>query len=52
MTGRVGQFFLPMVVHRALKCKPLSAFLEGVCRALGLSRLWGTPVVGRWEKRA
>ncbi len=52
MTGRVGQFFLPMVVHRALKCRPLSAFLEGVCRALGLSRLWGTPVVGRWEKRA
>lgn len=49
-TGRVGQFFLPMVVHRALKCKPLSAFLEGVCRCLGLSRLWGTPVVGRWER--
>jgi 2-polyprenyl-3-methyl-5-hydroxy-6-metoxy-1,4-benzoquinol methylase len=51
-TGRVGQFFLPMVVHRALKCKPLSAFLEGVCRLLGLSRLWGTPVVGRWERPA
>ena len=52
MTGRVGQFFLPMVVHRALKCKPLSALLEGVCRALGLSRLWGTPVVGRWERQS
>ncbi|MBQ3809640.1 MAG: class I SAM-dependent methyltransferase [Kiritimatiellae bacterium] len=50
-TGRVGQFFLPMVVHRALKCKPVSAFLEGCCRCLGLSRLWGTPVVGRWERR-
>ena len=50
-TGRVGQFFLPMVVHRALKCKPVSAFMEGCCRCLGLSRLWGTPVVGRWERR-
>ena len=50
MTGRVGQFFLPMVVHRALKCKPLSALLEGICRLLGLSRLWGTPVVGRWDR--
>ena len=49
-TGRFGQFFLPMVVHRALKCKPLSALLEGVCRCLGLSRLWGTPVIGRWER--
>ena len=48
-TGRYGQFFLPMVVHRALRCKPLSAALEGLCRALGLSRLWGTPVIGRWE---
>ena len=49
-TGRYAQFFLPMVVHRALKCKPLSAFLEGCCRAVGLTRLWGTPVIGRWER--
>ena len=50
-TGRYAQFFLPMVVHRALKCRPLSAFLEGCCRCLGLTRLWGTPVIGRWERR-
>ena len=50
-TGRYAQFFLPMVVHRALKCKPLSAFLEGCCRAVGLTRLLGTPVIGRWERR-
>ena len=48
-TGRIGQFFLPMVVHRVLRCKPLSAALESLCRAFGLSRLAGTPVVGRWE---
>ncbi|MBQ7667149.1 MAG: tyrosine-protein phosphatase [Kiritimatiellae bacterium] len=50
-TGRVGQFFLPMVVHRMLKAKFLSAALEGACRVAGLSRLFGTPVVGRWERR-
>ena len=48
-TGRYAQFFLPMVVHRALKCKALSALMENVCRVLGLTRLWGTPVVVRYE---
>jgi len=49
-TGRYAQFFLPMVIHRALKCKPLSALMETVCRALGLTRVWGTPVVARYEQ--
>ncbi|MBR1837772.1 MAG: methyltransferase domain-containing protein, partial [Kiritimatiellae bacterium] len=49
--GRIGQFFFPMVVHRALRCKPLSALLEGCARAVGLSRLAGTPVVGLWTRR-
>ena len=49
-TGRYAQFFLPMVVHRALRCRPLSALLEGCCRCLGLTRLLGTPVIGRWER--
>lgn len=48
-TGRFGQFFLPMVLHRALRCRPLSAALEAVCRALGLTRRWGTPVIVRME---
>ena len=39
------QFFLPMVLHRMLKCRPLSAGLEGLCRGLGLTRLWGSPVI-------
>lgn len=49
-TGRFAQFFLPMVVHRALKCRTLSAVVEGACRALGLTRLWGTPVIVRMER--
>ena len=35
--GRVGEFFLPMVLHRTLRCRPCSAALEAVCRGLGLT---------------
>ena len=48
-TGK--QFFLPMVLHRMLKSRPASAALEAVCRALGLTRLWGSPVIVRFEPR-
>ena len=41
------QFFLPMVLHRMLKSRATSAALEGVCRALGLTRRWGSPVIVR-----
>jgi 2-polyprenyl-3-methyl-5-hydroxy-6-metoxy-1,4-benzoquinol methylase len=43
--GRVGQFFLPMVLHRALRCRPCSSTLEALARAVGLTRRWGSPVV-------
>lgn len=49
---RTGQFFLPMVLHRTLKCRPLSAFLENVCRGLGLTRRWGSPVLAEMERSA
>ena len=39
------QFFLPMVLHRMLKCRALSSTMEACCRLLGLSRLWGSPVI-------
>jgi len=39
------QFFFPMVVHRMLKCRPLSAGMEGLCRLSGLTRLAGSPVI-------
>ncbi len=44
------QFFLPMVLHRTLRCPPLSQFLEGICRCLGLTRLWGSPVIMELER--
>jgi 2-polyprenyl-3-methyl-5-hydroxy-6-metoxy-1,4-benzoquinol methylase len=42
---RAGQFFLPMVLHRVLHCRPLSAGLEAACRSAGLTRRWGSPVI-------
>jgi SAM-dependent methyltransferase len=47
--GRVAQFFLPMVLHRALRCRPCSAALEAACRALTLTRRFGSPVVARFS---
>ena len=49
---RVGQFFLPMVLHRALRCRPCSAALEAVCRGMGLTARWGSPVVARFSREA
>ncbi len=43
--NRTGQFFFPMVLHRVLKMQLVSAVLEGVTRALGLNRRWGSPVI-------
>ncbi|MFH0879785.1 MAG: class I SAM-dependent methyltransferase [Lentisphaerota bacterium] len=39
------QFFLPMVLHRMLKSESLSGGMEKICRAMGLTRLWGSPVI-------
>ena len=42
---RYPEFFLPMVLHRALKCPPVSAFFESVSRLLGLTSLFGSPII-------
>lgn len=39
------QFFFPMVVHRLLNFRTLSAGLEHACRYTGLTRLAGSPVI-------
>jgi 2-polyprenyl-3-methyl-5-hydroxy-6-metoxy-1,4-benzoquinol methylase len=48
---RTGQFLLPMVLHRTLRCRAISTVLEGVCRNLGLTRRWGSPVLAEFAKR-
>jgi ubiquinone/menaquinone biosynthesis C-methylase UbiE len=47
---RVGQFFLPMVFHRSLKCRAISKSVEGVCRVLDLTRRWGSPVLACFRR--
>lgn len=39
------QFFLPMVLHRMLGRRGVSAALEGLCRGVGLTGLWGSPAI-------
>jgi ubiquinone/menaquinone biosynthesis C-methylase UbiE len=39
------EFFLPMVLHRTMRCPPLSAFMESICSTLGLTCIWGSPVI-------
>ncbi len=47
VADRRGQFFFPIVVHRMLKCRPVSAAMESVSRAVGFNHLWGSPVILR-----
>jgi 2-polyprenyl-3-methyl-5-hydroxy-6-metoxy-1,4-benzoquinol methylase len=49
---RRAQFFLPMVLHRTLKSRRVSATLERACRALGLTERWGSPVIVEMKPRA
>jgi hypothetical protein len=51
---RKPEFFLPLVLHRVLRMPRLSAALEGVSRALRLTRYLGSPVLvkmARMERR-
>ena len=42
---RCAEFFLPMVLHRALKSPRVSAALEAPFRATGLTSQFGSPVI-------
>lgn len=48
---RYGQFFLPMVAHRALKARPLSRASEAPFRWTGLTALFGSPVIMKLVRR-
>ena len=49
-TARHGQFFMPMVIHRALKSPGVSSVLEQSIRLTGLSSLFGSPVISKFSK--
>jgi 2-polyprenyl-3-methyl-5-hydroxy-6-metoxy-1,4-benzoquinol methylase len=42
---RYPEFFIPMALHRALKSPRCSSPAERVCRLLGLTYLFGSPVI-------
>lgn len=42
---KTAQFFLPLVLHRTLKCRALSVLLESLCTTVGLTHLWGSPII-------
>jgi 2-polyprenyl-3-methyl-5-hydroxy-6-metoxy-1,4-benzoquinol methylase len=46
------QFFFPMGIHRALRLPLVSKMLEGCATLLGLTRLFGSPVIIRFERIA
>jgi len=46
------QFFLPMVFYRMARSVALARFMEGVFRALGLTRLFGSPVIVKARRAA
>jgi 2-polyprenyl-3-methyl-5-hydroxy-6-metoxy-1,4-benzoquinol methylase len=49
-TDRYPEFFLPMVLHRALKAPGLSALFEGFFRRLGLTARFGSPVILKLQR--
>jgi ubiquinone/menaquinone biosynthesis C-methylase UbiE len=48
---RFSQFFLPMVLHRKLKSLHFSTSAERICRALGLTSRWGSPVLLKMSRK-
>jgi SAM-dependent methyltransferase len=51
-TARRPEFAVPMALHRAVGIAGASRAVEGVSRALGLTRAFGSPVIRRLEPRA
>lgn len=49
---RAGQFFWPMVLHRVMQCRGLSRALEWLPGTIGLTRLWGSPIILHMERHA
>jgi ubiquinone/menaquinone biosynthesis C-methylase UbiE len=47
---RTPQFFLPVGVIRQMRLPALVALLEGLARALGMVKLFGSPVIHKLSK--
>lgn len=45
------EFFMPMVIHRKLKSPVTSRFVEAVFRLTGLTKLFGSPIIVRSDRK-
>ena len=50
VTNEFPQFFLPMALHRLAKGAWLGRAAEGPARVLGLTRMFGSPVIARADR--
>lgn len=50
LAARKPQFFFPMVLHRMLRMRGISQALEGGCRSVQLTRLFGSPVIALFTR--
>ncbi len=48
---RTGEFFLPMALHRSLRCAPLSSAMEKTFQIIGLTKLFGSPVITHLKRQ-
>jgi ubiquinone/menaquinone biosynthesis C-methylase UbiE len=48
----IAQFFWPMALHRAIKQVRFSILIEKIPGILGLTALFGTPVIGSFKPRS
>ena len=51
ISARFPQFAVPMVLHRMMQFPRLSAISEAALRSLGITELFGSPVILRAERR-
>jgi len=49
--ARRSQFFIPMAIHRMIKCRCISATMEMLCRAIGLTALFGSPTIAEMRRK-
>ena len=49
--SRFAEFFLPMVFHRKMNSQKISASVEAVFRSMGLTNLFGSPIILKADRQ-
>lgn len=45
------EFLLPMVIHRKINNRVVSALVENCCKIVGATHLWGSPIIFRSDRK-